>query len=178
MGKLGENAELDGIWRDRVLMATAERTIRKIFRIFPILKHKFVLFSGVGVSGLVVQIASLWALHHTLNLPFFIAQLASILLAMLSNFALNNVITFRAQRLRGRAWFRGLLSFCLACSLGALFNLLSAQLTFGLGGHWLLAGLVGTAVGSVFNYVTTDRLTWKSNRRQPLPQPANALDSP
>jgi dolichol-phosphate mannosyltransferase len=159
-------------------MTSAEQMLRKLFRLFPILKHKFVLFSGVGLSGLVVQIASLWVLHHSLNLPFFIAQLASILVAMLSNFALNNVITFRAKRLRGKTWFRGLLSFCLACSLGALFNLLSAQLTFGLGGHWLLAGLVGTAVGSMFNYVSSDRLTWKSNRRQPLPQPANALDSP
>ena len=162
-----------------MLLASAEQMLRKIFRLFPILNHKFVLFSGVGLSGLVVQIASLWVLHHSLNLPFFIAQMASILLAMLSNFALNNVITFRAQRLRGRAWFRGLLSFCLACSLGALFNLLSAQLTFGLGGHWLIAGLVGTAVGSMFNYLSTDRLTWKSPRRQaPIPQPANALDIP
>jgi dolichol-phosphate mannosyltransferase len=160
-------------------MTKAERMLRQLFRFFPILKRRFVLFLAVGLSGLVVQMVALGWLHGSLRLSFFVAQTTSIPLAMLSNFSLNNVITFRAQRLRGAAWFRGLLSFCLACSLGALVNLLSAQLTFGLGGHWLNAGLVGTAVGSMFNYVSSDRLTWKSPRRQPpIPQPANALESP
>ncbi|MFM7640766.1 MAG: GtrA family protein [Cyanobium sp.] len=152
-----------------MLRTTAEQKLFELFRLFPFLKRRFVLFLAVGLSGLLVQMVALGWLHNTLRLSFFVAQTAAILVAMLSNFSLNNVITFRARRLRGAAWFGGLLSFCLACSLGALLNLLSAQFAFGLGAQWMVAGLLGAMVGSGFNYISTDRLTWKTPRAKPHP---------
>jgi dolichol-phosphate mannosyltransferase len=42
---------------------------------------------------------------------------------MTSNFFLNNVFTYGDQRLRGRRMWRGLVSFYLACGMGAIINL-------------------------------------------------------
>ena len=41
------------------------------------------------------------------------------------NFFANNLITFRDKRLKGWAMIRGLLGFYFACSIGALFSLVS-----------------------------------------------------
>lgn len=154
-------------------MTMPKRNSRKKFQIITVLKNRFFLFSGVGFSGLILQISTLAFIHRVLNLPFLLAQSMSILVAMTSNYALNNTITFRERRLRGSAWFSGLLSFCLACSIGALFNLMAAQLVFKLSAQWILAGLTGTVVGSIFNFVSVDRFTWKTARQTAQPvQPA------
>lgn len=152
-------------------MAHPQRSLKTLHASLPFAPGRFpparfVLFAGVGLSGVVVQVAILVLLHSLLRWSFLLAQGTSVLVAMVSNYALNNVLTFRKQRLRGAAWFQGLVSFSLACSIGALFNLLAAQTAITLGAQWLLAGLLGTAVGSVFNYVATGRFTWKTSRRQ------------
>jgi len=54
-----------------------------------------------------------------LKLGFTIAQSAATGSAMICNFALNNLLTYRDRRLRGWAWFKGLFSFMIACSIGA-----------------------------------------------------------
>ena len=41
---------------------------------------------------------------------------------MTFNFTLNNLITYRDQRLWGWDWLRGLLSFDVICSVGAVAN--------------------------------------------------------
>lgn len=161
-------------------MSSSKRNSSLIIRIVSFLKSRFVQFSGVGLSGVVLQMTMLTLMHNSFNWPFFLAQPASVVVTMISNYSLNNAITFREKRLRGSSWFLGLVSFALACSIGALFNLVAAQLAFKLGAHWIVAGLAGTAVGSVFNYVSVDRYTWKTatspaQTRHPagLPSPAS-----
>jgi dolichol-phosphate mannosyltransferase len=161
-------------WEVICSMATSNRNTIKSPPLLSVVQKRFILFSGVGLSGVLLQIATLAFFHRSLNLPFLLGQTASVLVAMTSNFSLNNIITFREKRLRGRAWFRGLLSFCLACSIGALFNLAAAQLVYKFGAHYILAGLVGTGAGSIFNFVSVDRFTWKTARPASLPQPRQA----
>jgi dolichol-phosphate mannosyltransferase len=155
-------------------MATSNRHTIKAFPFLSVVQTRFILFSGVGLSGVLLQIATLALFHRGLNLPFLLGQMASVLVAMVSNYSLNNVITFREKRLRGKAWFRGLLSFCVACSIGALFNLAAAGLVYKFGAHYILAGLVGTGAGSIFNFVSVDRFTWKTARHSSLPHPRQA----
>lgn len=140
--------------------------------LLPLIKSRFIQFSGVGLSGVFVQIGTLSLIHHSLKLPFLIAQSASVLVAMASNYSLNNAITFRENRLHGTAWFFGLLSFSLACSIGALFNVAAAQMAFKLGAHWVVAGFLGTAAGFLFNYVSVDRFTWKTARSPTQSRPS------
>ena len=85
---------------------------------------------------------------------------------MTSNFALNNVLTYRDMQLRGWQWLRGWVAFVLVCSIGALANVgISVQL-FERNSRWLLDAMAGVAVGTVWNYSMSMIYTWKSHRGQ------------
>ncbi len=126
---------------------------------------RFALFLCVGGLGLGVHLAVLWVLYGRGLLPFVQAQVAATLVAMTSNFLLNNIATFRDERLRGMGLVRGLLSFYLACSMGALINVAFASLLMRRGLPWALAGVLGTAISSVWNYGVNTVLTWRRSVR-------------
>ena len=84
---------------------------------------------------------------------------------MTSNFFFNNHITYYDQRLRGSNLLRGLLSFYVACAIGALANFLVAEFLYEQGVVWLLAGFLGAVVGSVWNYGVTSTFTWGGVKR-------------
>ncbi len=123
---------------------------------------RFISFSlvgllGVGVHLLILDTARLFGIH------FAVAQLIATVLAMLGNFYLNNVVTYRTVRLRGPALLRGLALFMLVCSLGAAANIGIAQLIYTAHGGWTPSALVGAVVGAVWNYAISATLVW--NRR-------------
>ena len=124
---------------------------------------RFVLFSVVGVSGIVVNILVLEGLRKIEHMPFAAAQGLAILVAMGSNFLINNLLTFRDQRLRGSALARGFLGFVLACALGAMFNWAAS-----IGLHQLLrwptliAAVVSALLAGVFNFAAVRRVTWRA----------------
>jgi dolichol-phosphate mannosyltransferase len=122
---------------------------------------RFALFVCVGALGLAVHLAVLAELYAGLKLTFASAQVFATLVAMTSNFLLNNVATFRSQRLRGFGLAMGLLSFYAACSVGALINVSFATLLIGRGMPYLLAGAAGTAISSVWNYGVNTVFTWR-----------------
>jgi dolichol-phosphate mannosyltransferase len=85
---------------------------------------------------------------------------------MIFNFWLNNLLTYRDRRLRGWGWVRGLATFMLACSIGALANVGVASYLFENQTQWLTAALAGVLVGAVWNYAITQLYTWgKATRR-------------
>jgi dolichol-phosphate mannosyltransferase len=126
---------------------------------------RFVLFLCVGALGLAVQMAVLAALYGQGLLPFAQAQVAATVVAMTSNFLLNNVATFRNRRLRGLGLLTGLMTFYLACSVGAVVNLVFASWLMRRGMPWVLAGLSGMAISSVWNYGVNTVLTWRRAAR-------------
>ena len=79
---------------------------------------RFLLFAMVGSTGLFVHLAALFVALEVFGLPFPEAQACGALVAMTSNFILNNFLTYRDQRLKGLAILRGLLLFYLVCSVG------------------------------------------------------------
>jgi dolichol-phosphate mannosyltransferase len=79
---------------------------------------RFLLFATVGSIGLLVHFAALFVAFDGFDVPFAHAQACGALLAMTSNFILNNFLTYRDQRLRGFAILRGLLLFYLVCGVG------------------------------------------------------------
>lgn len=122
---------------------------------------RFVLFGFVGGLGLFVHLAVLWLVFRFLDESFVAGQTAATLTAMTFNYALNNELTYRDRRLRGRDWLRGLLVFVLACSIGAAANVgVAAQLYVG---HtpWFLSAIAGVVVGAVWNYAVTALYVWK-----------------
>lgn len=129
----------------------------------PLIPVRFIAFSLIGAFGVLVHLAVLWPVLRIAGDQAFLAgQSAAALVAMTSNFILNNLITYRDMRLRGRQLLWGWLSFVAACSVGALANVGIADYLFR-GGHsgWLLSALAGILVGAVWNYAVTAVYTWR-----------------
>jgi dolichol-phosphate mannosyltransferase len=121
---------------------------------------RFVAFSFVGGLGVLVHFAALLLAMSAFGVDFVPAQAVASLVAMTFNFALNNELTYRDRRLRGSAWLKGWLSFCLACGVGAIANVGVAAELFLTGTPWLPSALGGVLVGAVWNYAVTAWYTW------------------
>ena len=127
-------------------------------KIFPV---RFISFLLVGLSGVLVHLIVLWLLHQFINIDFVISQATATMVAMTSNFILNNHFTYNDRKLYGTRFFRGLLSFYLICSFGAIFNITFAGWLYGLSFSWWLAGLLGAISGAIWNYAVSAIFTWK-----------------
>jgi dolichol-phosphate mannosyltransferase len=125
-----------------------------------LLPARFFLFAAVGVTGLGVHLAVLWATFRVTGANFLASQLLAIMVAMTSNFFLNNAFTYADQRLRGRRLWRGLLSFYVACGLGAFINVAIAEWLFLKSATYWAAGLAGAIVAALWNFFTTASFTW------------------
>ena len=128
---------------------------------------RFVAFALVGAAGVFIHFAVLSVVFRVLKTPFHFSQAAATIAAMVCNFALNNALTYRDMRLKGWQWFKGLVSFSLSCSLGALANVGIASYLFRRDTSWALAALAGIAVGAVWNYAVTAFYTWSKAGRGP-----------
>lgn len=126
-----------------------------------LLPARFISFATVGFSGIFVQLCALWFFYRFMNIEFIYAQTLATVIAMTSNYILNNLFTYPDRKLKGAAFVRGLLSFYLACTLGAIINVAVADLLFGRSFPWWLAGTLGAVAGAVWNYATTATFTWK-----------------
>jgi dolichol-phosphate mannosyltransferase len=125
---------------------------------------RFAVYSLIGGLGVLVHLGILTLLHKVLALGFTVSQAVATGVAMVCNFAINNLLTYRDQRLRGSAWFTGLATFVAACSIGALANVGIATYLFATHAQWLLAALAGVLVSAVWNYSVTQIYTWSRRR--------------
>jgi dolichol-phosphate mannosyltransferase len=122
---------------------------------------RFVLFALIGGLGLLVHLAVLSLCLNLIHLTFAISQATATAIAIIGNFTLNNWLTYRDRRLTGWGFARGLLSFALICSFGAVANIGIATLLFAQQhSFWWVAGIAGALMSSVWNYAVTSALTW------------------
>ena len=130
-----------------------------------LLPIRFVLFASIGAIGLVVHLLVLTGLIEGLGLPdFAAAQIAATIVAMASNFVLNNEITYRAYRYRGLGMIGGFALFALLCSVGAIANLDVASWLLRGRSVWWVAGLAGALVSVVWNYAASATFVWRRRR--------------
>lgn len=126
-----------------------------------LLPASFLLFSMVGTSGLAVHMAVLALAKLGLGLDFALAQLAATLVAMTTNFMLNNLLTYADRQLHGVRFWRGLASFYVVCSVGTIANVAVASNIFAASHALLLSGFAGALMSVVFNYSVTRIITWR-----------------
>jgi dolichol-phosphate mannosyltransferase len=127
----------------------------------PLIPIRFIAFSLIGGLGVPIHLAVLWLVYRVAGFDFVIGQSVAALVAMTSNFFLNNLLTYRDMRLRGRALLWGWLSFVLACSVGALANVGIATYLYQSDSSWVLSAVAGILVGAVWNYAVTAVYTWR-----------------
>jgi dolichol-phosphate mannosyltransferase len=151
--RIGGTSKLDL----RVMVELAAQLVQARTR--GVVSARFVMFAGVGATGVAVHMATLGALAAT-GLAFWAAQLCAIATAMTWNFFLNNALTFRDLRLRGPALWRGLAGFYLACASGGLLSEIVGSGIDRVGGHWIAAGLAGAMTAAAWNYWSASRAAW------------------
>jgi dolichol-phosphate mannosyltransferase len=122
---------------------------------------RFALFAVIGGLGLFVHFATLWYCFKIALLTFDYSQSLATIVAMTSNFFLNNLFTYRDMRLSRWGLLRGLLLFYCICAVGAVANVGIASYIFAADQKWWLAGLVGVMIGAVWNYAVSSVFIWK-----------------
>ena len=145
-----------GVLRD-YLMLIADKLVGGVVPI------RFLLFAAVGALGIAAHLAVLMLCLGLFGLAFGTAQAIATGCAIVGNFVLNNVFTFRENRLRGWGFVRGLITFAAICSVGAVGNLSVSVFLFSPAVHsaWWLAGMAGAVMSLVWNYAVSSVLTWR-----------------
>jgi dolichol-phosphate mannosyltransferase len=126
---------------------------------------RFAMYTLVGAAGVLLHLATLGTLYLNHWSSFQVAQVSATLAAMTFNFLVNNLVTYRDASLRGKRLLTGLLTFYLACAIGAAVNLSVSENLFQRGLPWLLSGGAGLVISSVWNYGVTSVTTWRRRRR-------------
>jgi len=121
---------------------------------------RFFVFCAVGVVGVGVHLAVLWSAYAGMGANFVLSQSLATWAAMTSNFFINNSFTYSDQRLRGRRIWRGLVTFYVACGIGAIINVAIADWLYLMSVRYWLAGLAGAAIAALWNFFTTASVTW------------------
>jgi dolichol-phosphate mannosyltransferase len=122
--------------------------------------QRFLMFCAVGFTGIFVHLLAL-NIFKVMGLSFAVAQTFAALVAMSSNFWLNNILTYRDCKLRGWAAVKGFALFVLVCSFGFASNISVAEWVFRMEHTWLLAGFAGAAISAVWNYAVSAALVWR-----------------
>jgi dolichol-phosphate mannosyltransferase len=125
-----------------------------------LLPLRFVSFALVGAVGVLVHLSVLVLLHKATGATFEWDQTLATIVAMVFNFQVNNMVTYRDQRLRGPRLWRGLLVFLLVCGLGAIANIGIAKTLYDTRMQWTIAGAIGAVIGVVWNYAVSATLVW------------------
>jgi dolichol-phosphate mannosyltransferase len=125
---------------------------------------RFLMFAAIGALGVFVHLGMLWLVHLAAGASFALGQGIAAFTAMTTNFLLNNLLTFRDRRLKGRALVTGLLSFYAVCSVGFVANVGVGDFLFGQGQRWWIAGVAGALVAAVWNYAASSVFTWGRKR--------------
>ena len=129
-----------------------------------IIPIRFATFALVGGLGIGIHLLVFFLLFREITGNFALSQSVAASIAMTSNFALNNLLTYRDMRLKGWLLLRGWASFTLVCSLGLLANVGIASYLFITKTFWLLSAFAGILVGAVWNYSVTAVFTWDAHR--------------
>ncbi len=134
---------------------------------------RFVLFGTVGLIGVAVHLLVLYALFINGHAQFLLSQAVATLAAMTFNFLVNNSLTYRDMRLSGWRLAAGLLSFYIACGIGAVSNVALAEWLYRNHVQWYAAGALGTVISAVWNYAVTSVFVWRTSQRYRRREPEN-----
>jgi dolichol-phosphate mannosyltransferase len=124
-----------------------------------VIPTRAVMFGLVGASGVAVQLLAVKG-FLMLGLGFTLAQFLGSMVAMTSNYLINNEVTYRDRRKTGWGFVLGYLKFCALCSLGLVVNVAVASKIFQAWPIWWVASASGAGFGALWNYVSTAAAVW------------------
>ncbi len=123
---------------------------------------RFALFCFVGALGIAVHFTTLTIAFNGFGMAFVPAQMLAIVIAIASNFLINNALTYRDRRLSGVRFVGGLLRFYLVSAVGLVSNISVSDWMFVNAQKWWVAGLAGAFISVVWNYVAASLFVWRN----------------
>jgi dolichol-phosphate mannosyltransferase len=123
---------------------------------------RFIAFMLVGTSGLAVHLVVLLLAFRPFAHSFSVAQSIATFFALVSNFVLNNALTYHDRRLTGKGLIFGFLGFCAIGSVGAITNVGLASWLYSREPMWWLAGAAGAIMGAFWNYSMSSQFVWRT----------------
>ncbi len=121
---------------------------------------RFLLYVLAGTTGLLLHLGVLAMVFRVFEAPFLVSQTVATVVAMISNFLVNNAITFRSSRLKGPLLPLGLTAYMAICAIGAVVNVQTAEYLHQSTVTWWLAGATGALIGAVWNYAVSTQIVW------------------
>ena len=122
---------------------------------------RFLLYCLVGLTGIGIHLGLL-RIFLAAALAFGTAQALATVGAITWNFVLNNLFTYRDQRLSGWRFVTGLIRFQLICAVGAISNVGIATWIYDYHSVWWVAGLGGALIGTVWNFAVSAAFVWRA----------------
>jgi dolichol-phosphate mannosyltransferase len=125
---------------------------------------RFIKFCLVGASGVGVNLGIFWLLtrYGGMRESDFLALAIAIEVSIITNFILNEFITFRDRRAPGASFILRLLKFNAICVAGAGIQAGVYALFYHVWGVYdILSDLIGIIIATLWNYVLNIWLTWK-----------------
>ena len=130
------------------------------FRLVP---RRMVGFGLVGLSGVAVQLLVFSLCQLLARGNFYQTLPFAVTLAATWNFTLNNELTFRSNKLKGKAFLTGLIKFLLVSSLPIAANTGVASYVYdNFGESKLFAQLAGIIIAYLWNYAASSKVVWYS----------------
>lgn len=128
--------------------------------------HRALRFALVGLAGVVINSAILWAVVSFTPLPLLIASGIATEAAIIHNFLLNDRWTFRdragsASRMIRLARFNSVALGGIVITMGLLVTL-----TSWVGLPLLAANLLAIGGGTIWNYLVNSWWTWRSSDKK------------
>lgn len=126
---------------------------------------RFVKFCLVGGSGVLVNMGLLWLLTEKAGLFYALSSIFAIETSIITNYLLNNFVTFKDRRIPGtKPFLINMAKFNLVSLGGLIINLgVLSFFTEIIGFHYMLSNLIGIAGATMWNYFVNNWWTWKDS---------------
>ena len=171
-GKFKNAAEVPFIFENRrggESKLNAKQQVEYLKHLFSLMRRtgelwRFIKFCLVGASGVGVNIGIFALLTRLGGMgdQDFLALAIAIEASIITNFVLNEFITFRDRRTPGASFFIRLLKFNVICIAGAGIQAGVYALFYHVWGIYdLVSDLIGIVIATLWNYVLNQWLTWK-----------------
>ena len=128
-----------------------------------IIPRRAVSFALVGSTGVFVQLLTIYFFMMVTSFDFEQVLPIGVVIAASSNFTINNVFTFRTNKLSGRRFYLGLMKFLLVSSLPIIANIGITTLFYSqLSINSFISQIGGILVVFIWNYAASSKIVWNN----------------
>lgn len=122
--------------------------------------RRVLTFMAVGLSGVVVNLSLLYILTEYLDLFYAVSSAIGIEASILTNFALNDGVTFKDIKTKV-SFIERLVAYHIVCIIGSGISFATLIiLTEVLGIWYMLSGIIGILLAFIWNFSASRGLAW------------------